>query len=176
MKKLFLLVALAAAQCSFAQQVFPDLKCETLNNKMLNIPADVKGKRTVVCLSMSPKAEKELRGWNNPLYNSLVGEGMGGLMGGRMYDANLCFVGMLKGVAKLGLNEAKRQSREKIEKKQHDNFMVSEDDVKTLMKALNITDASEPHFFVLDADGKIIYHTSGSYTDKKLNEITEQLM
>jgi hypothetical protein len=178
MKKLFFLVALAVAATQFAQaqKVFPMLTCETLNDKKVVIPADTKGKRTVICLAMSPKAEKALRAWNNPLYNSLIGNGMGGLMGGRMYDANLCFVGMLKGVAKLGLNEAKKQSREKVEKKQHDNFMVSDDDVRALMKALDITDASEPHFFVLDADGKIIYHTSGEYQDKKLDAITEQLL
>lgn len=179
MKKLLILLALAVAtQLTHAQigKVFPTLSCETLNDKKLVIPADTKGKRTVVCLAMSPKAEKTLRAWNNPLYNSLIGNGMGGLMGGRMYDANLCFVGMLKGVAKLGLNEAKKQSREKVEKKQHDIFMVSDDDVRALMKALNITDASEPHFFVLDADGKVLYHTYGEYQDKKLDAITEQLL
>jgi hypothetical protein len=176
MRKLFFLVALAAAQFATAQKVFPTLSCETLNDKKLTIPADVKGKRTVVCLAMSPKAEKTLRAWNNPLYNNLVGNGMGGLMGGRMYDVNLCFVGMLKGVAKLGLNEAKKQSREKVEKRQHDIFMVSDDNVRDLMNNLGINDASEPHFYVLDADGKIIYHTSGEYQDKKLDAITEQLL
>jgi hypothetical protein len=174
-----LLISTVAILLSFhmqAQQVFPPLHCETLSDKSLNIPADVKGKKTVVCLAMSPKAEKSLREWNNPLYNSLIAEGFGGLMGGRMYDANLCFVGMLKGIAKLGLNETKKQSKREVEKKLHDSFMVSDDDVKDLMKALNITDVKEPHFFVLDADGKIIYHTQGEYSTDKLNEITERLM
>jgi hypothetical protein len=176
MKKLILIAAMAAAQMLHAQQVFPVVQCETLSDKTLNIPLDVKGKRTVVCLAMSPKAEKTLRAWNNPLYNSLLGNGMGGLMGGRMYDANLCFVGMLKGVAKLGLNEAKKQSKEKVEKKMYDNFMVSDDDVRALMKQLDISDATEPHFYVLDADGKIIFHTYGEYTDKKLDSITDKLL
>lgn len=159
-----------------AQQVFPNLQCETLADKPLNIPADVKGKKTVVCLALSPKAEKMLRDWNNPLYNSLMAEGMGGLMGGRMYDANLCFVGMLKGIAKLGLNEAKKQSKKEISPKQYPYFMVSDDDVNALMKELTITDAKEPHFFVLDANGAIVFHTQGAYTDAKLNAITEKLL
>jgi hypothetical protein len=54
--------------------------------------------------------------------------------------------------------------------------MVSDDDVKMLMKTLGITDVKEPHFFVLDAEGKIIYHTQGEYSDQKLNEITERLL
>jgi hypothetical protein len=159
-----------------AQQTFPALNCETLSDKKVSIPQDVKGKITLVCLAMSPKAEKLLRAWNNPLYNTLIAEGMGGLMGSRMYDAHLCLVGMLKGMAKLGLNEAKKQSKKEIDKWQYDYFMVSNDDVKDLMKLLQISDVKEPHFFVLDANGTIKYHTQGEYSQTKLDEITEQLL
>ncbi len=176
MHKLILALCFFIGLSVHAQQIFPDLHCETLADKPLIIPADVKGKQTVVCLAMSPKAEKMLRNWNNPLYNSLVGPGMGGLMGGRMYDVNLCFVGMLKGIAKLGLNEAKKQSKKEISPKQYSYFMVSDDDVKALMKELNITDVKEPHFFILDADGHISYHTQGEYSDAKLNTLTEKLL
>jgi ATP10 protein len=176
MKKLLLAITLLCCINSYAQQLFPTLSCETLADKKLVIPNDVKGKRTVVCLAMSPKAEKMLRAWNNPLYTALFAEGMGGLMGGRMYDANLCFVGMLKGIAKLGLTEAKKQSKKEVEKKLHSNFMVSDDDVNALMKNLNITDVKEPHFFVLDGEGKVIYHTQGEYSEQKMNDITEKLL
>ncbi len=176
MKKILMAAMVFATYITSAQQVFPQLNCETLSDKTVHIPQDVKGKSTVVCLAMSPKAEKALRAWNNPMYNALVANGMGGLMGGRMYDANLCFVGMLKGIAKLGLNETKKQAKQEVEKKLHDNFMVSDDDVKTLMQSLKISDVKEPHFFVLDADGKIVYHTQGEYTPAKLDEITEKLM
>jgi hypothetical protein len=176
MKNSIAVVMLLVVSLAQAQQLFPPLTCETLSDKTIHIPGDVKGKATVICLAMSPKAEKLLRGWNNPLYNALIADGMGGLMGGRMYDANLCFVGMLKGIAKLGLKETKKQSKKEVEQKLHDNFMVSDDDVKDLMKALKITDVKEPHFFVLDAEGNIIYHTQGAYSTEKLNEITEQLL
>jgi hypothetical protein len=176
MKILITALLLAGASFVQAQQVFPDLKCESLSDKKIVIPADTRGKSTVICLAMSPRAEKLLRGWNNPLYNALIADGMGGLMGGRMYDANLCFVGMLKGIAKLGLNETKKQSKKEIEKKLHDYFMVSDDNVTELMKSLQIKDVKEPHFFVLNADGMIIYHTQGEYSAKKLDEITEKLI
>jgi hypothetical protein len=175
MKKLLSIACVCISFFVQAQQLFPILHCETLSDKTVVIPTDILGKRSVICMAMSPKAEKELRAWNNPLYKALVADGMGGLMG-RMYDANLCFVGMLKGIAKLGLTEAKKQSKKEVEKKLHDNFMVSDDDVKMLMKTLGITDVKEPHFFVLDAEGKIIYHTQGEYSDQKLNEITERLL
>ena len=176
MTKILFTLLLIGSVNTYAQAVFPILTCETLADKTLVIPNDVKGKRSVICLAMSPKAEKMLRAWNNPLYTALFAEGMGGLMGTRMYDANLCFVGMLKGIAKLGLSEAKKQSKKEVEKKLYPHFMVSDDDVNTLMKTLNITDSKEPHFFILDADGKIRYHSQGEYSEQKMNALTEQLL
>lgn len=176
MKKILFALILLCSLTGYSQNVFPTLTCETLADKTLVIPNDVKGKRSVVCLAMSPKAEKMLRAWNNPLYTALFAEGMGGLMGGNMYDAHLCFVGMLRGIAKLGLAEAKKQSKKEVEKKLYPNFMVSDDDVNTFMKSLNISDVKEPHFFILDAEGKILYHTQGEYSEQKMNELTEKLL
>jgi hypothetical protein len=152
------------------------MKCETLTDKTVVIPTDTRGKRTVVALAMSPKAEKTLRGWGNPLYQALIADGMGGLMSGRMYDANLCFVGMVHGIAKLATAEIKDRTKKATDKKLHNNFMLTEKNLGETMEALKIRDKSEPHFFVLDKDGNIIYHTSGDYTDDKLNQITEKLM
>jgi hypothetical protein len=175
MKKIFFILCSIISVTSFAQQ-FPILVCENLNDKKVSIPADMMGKKTVVAIALSAKAEKALRAWNTPLYNSLIAEGMGGLMAGRMYDANLCFVGMVKGIAKLATHEIKERAKKNTDKKLHDNFMMSEQDVKEFMKDASIDDASEPQFFVLDKEGKIIYHTSGNYSDEKLNAITEKLL
>lgn len=176
MKKIaFALVALLFISRAVAQQ-FPTLTCENMNDKKVVIPDDVKGKKTVVAIAMSAKAEKALRDWNTPLYNSLIAEGMGGLMGGRMYDANLCFVGMVKGIAKLATSEIKDRTKKNTDKKLHDNFMISEQDVNAFTKAAGIDNTNEPQFYVLDRDGKILYHTSGAYSDDKLNAITEKLL
>jgi hypothetical protein len=74
------------------------------------------------------------------------------------------------------LAEAKKQSKKEVDKKLYQNFMVSDDDVNTLMKNLSISDVKEPHFFILDADGKIVYHTQGEYSEQKMNELTEKLL
>lgn len=176
--KTYLTIVLLLAGNFFlsAQQAFPNLTCETLNNKTLSIPTDTKGKKTVVVLALSAKAEKELKAWSTPLYNSLLTTGMGGLMGGRMYNANLCFVGMLKGVAKLASGELKERSKKNIDKKLWDNYMISEQEMKPFIEASSISKTDEPQFFVLDKDGNIIFHTSGKYTDEKLDEITGKLL
>lgn len=97
-------------------------------------------------------------------------------MGGRMYNANLCFVGMLKGVVKFASSEIIERSKKNIDKKLWDNYMITDKEVKAFMEAANISKTDEPQFFVLDKDGNIIYRTSGKYTDAKLNEIEEKLM
>lgn len=176
MKKIFFLLTSIAFFSVVSAQQFPTVPCETLNDQKVVIPKDVKGKKTVVAIAMSAKAEKALRAWNTPLYNSLIADGMGGLMGGRMYDANLCFVGMVRGIAKLATSEIKERTKKSTEKKLYDNFMITEQNVDEFVKVANVKDKSEPQFFVLDKDGNIIYHTSGDYSDAKLNAITEKLM
>jgi hypothetical protein len=101
---------------------------------------------------------------------------MGGLMGGNLYQANVCFVGMLKGVAKLASSEIIQKSKQNIDKKLWDNYMITEKDVKEFINAANIQNTDEPQFFVLDKEGAIIHSTSGRYTDQKLNEITDKLL
>jgi hypothetical protein len=171
-----LIILFSLMAFSLQAQMFPTLNCETLNGKKVTIPNDVKGKKTVVAIAMSAKAEKALRTWNTPMYNSLIADGMGGLMGGRMYDANLCFIGMVRGIAKLATNEIKERSRKNTDKKLHDNFMITEQDVNEFIQTAQVKDKSEPQFFVLDKDGMIIFHTSGTYSDAKLNEITGKLL
>jgi hypothetical protein len=175
MKKILFLISVSLF-ISAAVPKFPTLNCETLNGKKVTIPDDVKGKKSVVAIAMSAKAEKSLREWNTPLYNTLIADGMGGLMGGRMYDVNVCFVGMVHGIAKLATSEIKERTKKSVNKKLYDNFMLSEQNVSDFMNALNIKNTDEPLFFVLDPEGNIIYQTSGNYSDNKLNSITEKLI
>ncbi|MFN5884950.1 MAG: hypothetical protein ACK445_06385 [Bacteroidota bacterium] len=178
MKSMLLALCLTACTWAVSAQTtsFPEITCQTLSGKTIQLPADMKGKKTVVVIAMSLKAEKELRNWTTPLYNSLLAPGIGGLMGGNLYQANVCFVGMLKGVAKLAPSEIKDKARQNIDKKLWDNYMITEKDVKAFMVDANISNTDEPHFFVLDKEGRTIYYTSGKYSDEKLDEITGKLL
>jgi hypothetical protein len=79
-------------------------------------------------------------------------------MSGNMYNANLCFVGAVKGLAKLALPEMIKKAKNQVDKKFHGSFMYTDTDMDALMKALNITDKSLPHFIVVEKDGSIIYN------------------
>lgn len=179
MKKYIILVLTFALPALFAfTQVnkFPSITCTNLKDKEVVLPTDMQNKRTVVALMLSTKADKYMQNWAQPLYNSLMADGMGGMMSGNMYNANLCFVGAVKGLAKLALPEMIKKAKNQVDKKFHGNFMYTDTDMDALMKALNITDKSLPHFIVVENDGSIIYQTSGEYTEDKLNDITGSLL
>jgi hypothetical protein len=42
------------------------------------------------------------------------------------------------------------------------------DDIKTSLK---VTNTDSPWFFVVDTDGKVLYSTSGAYSEAKMEEI-----
>lgn len=156
--------------------IFPTVTCTNLKDKQVVLPADVAGKRTVIALMLSTKADKYMQAWSQPLYNALMADGMGGMMGGNMYNANLCFVGAVKGLAKLALPEMIKKAKKEVDAKYHGNFMYTDTDMDALMKNLTITDKTIPHFVVINTDGKILFQTSGAYSDDKLNEITGALL
>lgn len=175
--KLFAILALSFALYLSEPQSLPVIHCEDLNGTKVNLPADRSGKKTVVVFAFSIKAEKGLKEWAQPLYNSLIADAAGGMMGGSIYNANLCMVAMLKGLAKLNMEEMREKSRKEIkDKKLYTCVMSSDDDREPVIQLLKDKDTGVPHFFVLDEKGNITYQTSGVYTDKKLNEITDQLM
>ena len=179
MKKYLIIVLVLGLPALFSFKhaaKFPSFTCINLNDKQVVLPTDVQNKRTVIALMFSTKADKYMQNWAHPLYNSLMADGAGGMMSGNMYNANLCFVGAVKGLAKLALPEMIKKSKTQVDKKFHGNFMYTDTDLDALMKALNITDKSLPHFFVIEKDGSIIYQTSGTYSDDKLNDITGALL
>lgn len=179
MKKSLLVLVVAIIPVLFSFKPldnFPTIQCTNLKDKQVTLPADVAGKRTVIALMLSTKADKQMQRWAQPLYNSLMADGIGGMMGGNMYNANLCFVGAVRGIAKIALPEMIKKARKEVDTKYHTNFMYTEGDIDGLTKALNIADRSIPHFIVIETDGKVLHHASGEYTDAKLNDITGALL
>ena len=179
MKKYLILVLVLGLPILFSfkqTNKFPNITCTNLKDKQVVLPTDMQNKRTVIALMLSTKADKYMQNWSQPLYNSLMADGVGGMMSGNMYNANLCFVGAVKGLAKLALPEMIKKAQNQVDKKFHGNFMYTDTDIDILMKSLNITDKSLPHFIVVEKDGSVIYQTSGAYTEDKLNDITGALL
>ena len=159
-----------------AQQLFPSLQTLTLGDKTRNLPSTATDRKMVVGLAFSAAAEKHLRDWGQPLYNALIADAMGGMMGGNMYGADVAFVFVTTGLAKLASGELKERAKKNIDRKLQDYFMMCDADADLLCSSLGITNKKEPCFFVLNGKGVILFKTSGAYSEKKLNEITDKLL
>ena len=152
-------------------EMFPYLEGTTLTDKALNLPEDTKGKFTLVGMAYSKKSEDDLKTWFNPVYSTFIHKSSSSLFGDIGYDVNVYFIPMFTGVKKAAANTAEKKMKEKTDPKLLPHILFYKGDLKTYKDALDFEKKDVPYFFVLDKEGKIIYATSGAYTDKKMKEV-----
>lgn len=151
---------------------FPDLKGETLADKVINIPNDTKGKSTIICLAYSEDAEKDLQTWYEPMYDKFIGKTE--LMSDA-YDINLYFVPMFTGVVQGTAGNAKKRMKAEVQEDIQPHIIVYKGELDAYKSTLKMEDKKKPYIFVLDKTGKIIYATSGAYTEDKIDDIEDLL-
>jgi hypothetical protein len=170
---LTLLIIFSFSFFSHAQKAFPDIEGKCLNEKMMSIPNDTKGKMTLVGIAFSKKSEEDLRTWFRPTYSTFINPPKSSLIPVDDYDVNLIFIPMLKGLAKGASGKIFSEMQEGIDKEFHPHVMLFDGNFIPYKNELNFGEKDLPYFFVLDAEGKILYETSGAYTEEKFEEITD---
>jgi hypothetical protein len=178
MIKNILTIVLVACFYSVGAQVtgrmFPDLQAETVDDKKVNLPADTKGKYTLLGLAYSKKSEDELNTWFNPVFSTFI-QKTKGLMAGFGYDVNVYFVPMFTGVNAAATGTAKKKAAKDIDPQLLPYLLFYKGELKPYKEALDFEKKDTPYFFVLDAEGKIVYATSGKYTEAKMKEIEDKI-
>jgi hypothetical protein len=178
MKKLIaLIVLLAGFNLTHAQVIgkqFPDMEAETVEDKKVNLPGDTKGKYTLLGLAYSKKSEDELNSWFSPVYNKFIKKATG-MMAGMGYDVNVYFVPMFTGVNAAATGTAKKKALKNVDPQLLPYILFYKGELKTYKEALDFEKRDIPYFFVLDAEGKIVYATSGRFTEDKLDEVEESI-
>lgn len=149
---------------------FPELKGETLDDHVKVIPADTKGKFTILGLAYSTDAENDLSSWVSPVYNKFIAKTG---MVDDLYDVNLYFVPMFTGGNITMIGAAKRNMKKDTNKDLYPYVLFYKGDIDPYKESLKIVKKDTPYIFVLDAAGKVVYATSGQYTDKKMEEIED---
>ena len=177
MKKLIVtaLVILTVAISLRAQVIgkaFPDMKAESVEDKVVNLPQDVKGKFTLLGLAYSKKSEDELNSWFQPVFEKFIQKSKG-LMSGFSYDVNVYFVPMFTGVNAAATGTAKRKAIKNVDPQLLSYILFYKGELKPYKEALDFEKKDVPYFFVLDKEGKIVYATSGKYSTAKMDEIEE---
>jgi hypothetical protein len=151
--------------------MFPHMEAETVEDKKVILPADVVGKYTLLGLAYSKKAEDELNTWFNPVFEKFVRKNTGSLFEGLGYDVNVYFVPMFTGVNAAATGTAKKKALKNIDPQLLPNILFYKGELKTYKEALDFEKKDTPYFFVLDSEGKIVYATSGKWTQQKMDEV-----
>ena len=174
MKKLFLICLLVTAFSALNAQVvgkmFPSMDAETVEDKKVNLPQATKGKYTLLGLAYSKKSEDELNTWFQPVFQKFIQKNKG-LFEGFGYDVNVYFVPMFTGVNAAATGTAKKKASKNIDPNLLPYILFYKGELKTYKEALDFEKKDVPYFFVLDKEGKILYATSGSFSQKKMEEI-----
>jgi hypothetical protein len=155
-------------------KMFPDMTAETVEDKQVNLPKDTKGKYTLLGLAYSKKSEDELNSWFQPVFETFI-QKTTGLMSGMGYDVNVYFVPMFTGVNAAATGTAKKKAAKNIDPQLLPYVLFYKGKLEPYKDALDFQHKDVPYFFVLNAEGKIIYATSGKFSDEKLEEIESKI-
>lgn len=168
-----LIIGILLSSSIYAQvigKMFPAMEAETVEDKIVKLPEETKGKYTLLGLAYSKKSETELNSWFQPVFEKFIQKSKG-LMTGFGYDVNVYFVPMFTGVNAAATGTAKRKALKNIDPQLLPYVLFYKGELKPYKDALDFEKKDIPYFFVLDPTGKIIYATSGMYTDEKMDTI-----
>lgn len=170
----FLAFATARAQYGKGKQ-FPDMQAETFTEKPLNLPADTKGKFTIIGMCFSKDAEADIQTWLNPLYNAYVvkHEGDEAMGVGATADVNFYLMPKFSLLNQVFEGGSKKKIKDQTDKAFWANLMFYTSGLKDYKKTLEITETSQPVIFVLDATGKIVHYERGVCNEKKMSAIDD---
>src|SRR6187551_557172 len=119
MKNLILLglFCMAISSPAFSQVIgktFPNMEAETVEDKKVNLPAQVKGKYTLLGLAYTKKSEDELNTWFQPVFEKFIQKNKG-VFESFGYDINVYFVPMFTGINAAATNTAKKKALQNLD-------------------------------------------------------------
>jgi flagellar basal body rod protein FlgG len=88
---------------------------------------------------------------------------------------NVYFVPMFTGVNAAATGTAKKKAVKNMDPQLLPYILFYRGELKKYKEALDFEKRDIPYFFVLDPDGKIVYATSGKYTEEKMEEVEEKI-
>ena len=159
-----------------AQMNFPKMECTSLDGKTVTLPSGNNGKPTVLGMAFSQKAEKELSTWFQPAYTAFIEKpDPNALIPMDSWDVNCYFVPVFSGVLQAAAGKAEKKMKEGLDKSLQQNVLLYKGKADEIKAGLKIDKHDSPWFFVLDAAGKVLYSTSGAFSEAKMEEIEKAL-
>jgi thioredoxin-related protein len=174
MKNVFASALLILSLSGFAQvgKMFPLLDGETLDGKAIHMPGDAKGKFTLVGMAHSTDAEQDLQTWMDPIYQKYIAKT--GLLDGAE-DVNVYFIPMFSGSSMPFYEKSKKQMKSTTQKDLQPHVIFYKGEITSYKEGLKIVEKDTPYIFLLDKDGKVVYATSGQWTEAKMDALDDKV-
>ena len=167
---LFAFTFLAMQDNSVKGTMFPAMSGETLKDRKVSIPGNLKGKNALIVLAVSKAAEEDLKTWMDPLNDKFIAKTE--LLAS---DIHIYLIPMLSGAKAVGAGSAQEKMKKDVDPALLDHIIVYHGDVSKIKATLKMTEKKLPYIFILDNSGKIIYSTSGPYSEDKMDKIEDAL-
>lgn len=155
-----------------ANKTFPVLSGETLDGRQISLPADCRGKKTIIGLAYSERAQEDLDSWHEPMYDKFVAK-VG--MFDYQYDVKLYFIPMFIGLKQSLYESTLKKLRADNRKDLYPYVLFYKGELEPYASELGLKEKSIPYFFVLDDKGAILHTVSGAYTENKMEAIEAAL-
>jgi len=154
---------------------FPQMELTRLNDQVVNIPQDTRGKYTLIGMSYSKKSEDDLVSWFNPVYRTFIYKPDKPGLFSNDYDVNVYFIAMFSGVNKAALGTVKKKMRKHSDPELEPHLLFYKGEIKSFKQSLKLDRKDTPYFFVLDENGNIVHTTSGAFSQGKMDSVEELL-
>ena len=174
MKSILLISIFLSAFASYAQKgtVFPVMECKNIDGLKTVLPSGLSGKKSVLCLAYSQKAEQKLQGWlDASIHNLILRSSEQSLIPEEPYDIHAFFIAMYTGSNQSFAENGIKQMKTGVDVALHPYVLVYKGELEPYKSKLKLEMKDDPYVFVLDEKGTIIYTTHGIYTEKAMDEI-----
>jgi hypothetical protein len=171
----FVLLILISSFVSEKGKIFPSLKGENLDGKIITIPNDTKGKYSLIGLASSQKAQDDLKTWLQPIYETFIAKSSKPSLFEDTYDVHLYLVLMFTGSNEGMIGPAKKKMQQELDPELKPHVLMYKGDVTTYKQELQMTDKDKPYFFLLDEQGNVVHTISGAYSEAKMEKLEEFL-
>ncbi len=170
MKKILVMFSVLMYSFTVYGQTIPSFSGTTAEDKTVRIPEVSKGKYVLICFASSKKAQADLESWLNPVYNRYIAKT--GFMDD-MFDVDVFFVPIFGGAEGAMQETIKRRFIETAQKDVWPHLVFAEKGLKETLLPLKMENESVPYFYFLDKSGKIVYRTSGAFSEEKFDAIDD---
>lgn len=169
---IYFLFLLSAIVSGVSAQTIPVTETVTSDNKKIMLPADLIGKYSLLCFATSNKAQTDLESWMDPVYQKFIAKT--GIMDDA-FDVNVFFIPILKGTNAIFAESFKRKIAESAQADLKPHVLFCKSNSNQIAAVMNITQSEIAYLFLLDKTGKIIYKTTGPYTEEKWDAIDDKI-